>query len=253
MKAIFIADAHLRSRKDPGYERLIRFLDSLQGGIDHLFILGDFFDFWFGRGESIYPDFRPVIDRLIGLKKAGARICLFEGNHDFHLGRYFTGEHAIEVVEDWAAIELGGRRLYLAHGDLVDDADTGYLLLRKALRSGTFQKIQALIPQAVLWKAAGKSSRMSKEWPGESRERLFGKMERFSMQKFSEGFDAVILAHCHTPALKKYVHEGRERTFATLGDWVEHFSYLVFEDGQFTLSFDDSGPISRKAPTGPGC
>jgi hypothetical protein len=30
---------------------------------------------------------------------------------------------------------------------------------------------------------------------------------------------------------------GRERVFVTLGDWIEHFSYLVFEGGQFNLLF----------------
>ena len=62
-------------------------------------------------------------------------------------------------------------------------------------------------------------------------------MEAFSLKKFEEGFDAVILGHCHKPQMKEYVIDGKRRIFATLGDWVKHHSYLCYEEGNFTLNF----------------
>ncbi|NCP78923.1 MAG: UDP-2,3-diacylglucosamine diphosphatase, partial [Desulfuromonadales bacterium] len=46
MKAIFIADAHLRQPADANYRALLKFLDRQADGLDALFLLGDIFEFW---------------------------------------------------------------------------------------------------------------------------------------------------------------------------------------------------------------
>jgi len=237
MKTVFIADAHLRHRDDIGYDRLIRFLGSLKGQADHLYILGDFFDFWFSDDGLVYPDFQDMIGKLVEVKESGVSVHLLEGNHDFALRAYFSDRLGMEVIPDWTVVTLEGKKLYLAHGDLVDTGDTSYLFLRRILRSKTFGRLRAWLPSTFWWKVAKGSSTASKKWLGETRERLVGKMYDFSLQKFEEGFDAVILAHCHDPLLRKTEVNGRERVFVTLGDWIEHFSYLVFEGGQFNLLF----------------
>ncbi|MCG6538006.1 MAG: metallophosphoesterase, partial [Syntrophales bacterium LBB04] len=102
MKAIFLSDAHLRGPGDAAHKKLIRFFDLLRGRghidvrqgpddpliIDHLVIAGDFFDFWFGRGDVIYPAFRHMVERIAALKLEGVRISICEGNHDYYLGEY---------------------------------------------------------------------------------------------------------------------------------------------------------------------
>ncbi len=237
MKIFFIADAHLRHRNDIGYDRLLHFLDSLKGQADHLYILGDFFDFWFSDDGEVYPDFQDMIGKLVEVKESGVSVHLLEGNHDFALRKYFSEKLAMEVIPDWAAVTLDGKKLYLAHGDLVDTEDTSYLLLRKILRSKTFSWFKERLPSSFWWKVARGSSMASKKWLGESRERLAEKMYAFSLRKFEDGFDAVILAHCHEPLLRKVELNGRERVFVTLGDWIDHLSYLILEKGQFHLFF----------------
>jgi UDP-2,3-diacylglucosamine hydrolase len=78
---------------------------------------------------------------------------------------------------------------------------------------------------------------MSKEFSDEAGDDIAVKMEAFSMQKFRKGFDAVIFGHCHKPVLKEYYVDGKIRIFATLGDWIKHFSYLHYKNGQFTLCY----------------
>ena len=84
MKAIFISDAHLRKAGDERYKKLLKFFDAVQAGhvmtaadpgaksgrtlIDHLYIAGDLFDFWFCPKEKINPEFKPVIDKLKEMK-----------------------------------------------------------------------------------------------------------------------------------------------------------------------------------------
>lgn len=213
------------------------FFDLIKGNTDHLFILGDFFDFWLCNGEKVYPDFKLIVDKLVELKEEGIRIHLCEGNHDFFLGKFFTDIHDIEVFPEWGIINLDDTRTLISHGDTIDRDDAGYLTLRKILRSRTFYRIQKKIPSFILWRIARACSKISNEHPGNSQEALADKMMAFSIEKFKEGFDSVILGHCHIPIIKRYIIGGKEKTFVTLGDWLRHYSYLLYEDGIFTLSF----------------
>ena len=235
-KAVFLSDAHLKNQADDSYHHIMKFLDFPGDHIDDLFILGDLFDFWFCRDNHIYPGFRAVIEKLVNLKKRGMRIHLFEGNHDFFLGEYFTKTHGITVFTESANIALDGRSILISHGDTIDRTNKKYILLRKLLRSGLFYRTQRCIPPSVLWKIARASSTVSKELTIESETIIARKMEEFALNKFHEGIDAVILGHCHIPLLKEYEIGGRRKTFATLGDWIKHYTYLCYEDGRFTLS-----------------
>lgn len=250
MRAIFLSDAHLKGPDDAAHPKLIRFFDRLQGRgddggrsisadaliVDLLVIAGDFFDFWFRRGDAVYPGFQPLIDRIAVLKQQGVRICLCEGNHDFFLGDYFTGRLGIEVYPEWAELEIDGLRVLVSHGDTVDRGNRKYLALRRLLRSRFARALQRLLPLKLLWRLARLSSAMSKKMSGESQDRLAEIMHRFALGKFQEGYDAVILGHCHKPILREALYNGRPKTFATLGDWMANDSYLSYDDGRFSLN-----------------
>jgi UDP-2,3-diacylglucosamine hydrolase len=238
MKSIFLSDAHLKSRRDPCYRDLIGFLHSLREvGAGKLFIAGDFFDFWFCKDHEIYPEFEEIIEILVTLKATGIQITFCEGNHDFFLKSYFGKKLCMNIYEDWAVIELDGRKTLLAHGDLVDRSNRKYMVLRKILRSRLFYEIQTRTPSAVIWRLARLSSFTSRRLSSESEDRVVQKMLAFSMDKFCEGFDAVILGHSHQPVLKEFMMDGRQKIFATLGDWTRHKSYLQYEDGHYRLCY----------------
>lgn len=243
MNAIFLSDAHLKKSNQEGYKNLLRFFDLLGGGmyaqsptnIHALFILGDFFDFWLYRDERIYPEFKPIVNKLIELKQKGITVHFCEGNHDFFLKSFFLDKLGMDVYTEFADINWDGKRILLSHGDTIDQANKGYLLLRKILRSPLLAVLQKSLPLRLTWKLAGIGSNMSKELSPEAGEKIAGKMETFSIQKFDEGFDAVILGHCHKPMLKECSVDGKTRIFVMLGDWIKHFSYLYYENGQFML------------------
>jgi len=251
MKAIFLSDAHLKGTGDAAHQKLVRFFDRLGGRagirsgqapdaaliIDQLVIAGDFFDFWFGRGDAIYPAFRQIVERIAALKREGVRISFCEGNHDFFLDDYFTRQLGIEVYPEWADFEIDGCRILVSHGDTVDRENRKYLALRGFLRSPFVYRLQRLLPLRLLWWVASLSSRMSKEMSRASAERLVGIMHLFARGKFQEGYDAVILGHCHKPFLSEESCYGRRKTFATLGDWNTCNSYLLYDDGCFTLNY----------------
>jgi len=251
LRCIFLADAHLRDERDAHYQSLLQFLFQIEGRdsereqgravrqcptagsemvIDHLFILGDFFDFWFSRRDRIYPGFRPIVDRLIHLKKEGVTIHLCEGNHDFFMEPYFSRILGMNVHEDWAALNLEGIRILIGHGDLVDRANRQYLFLRKILRSRPFFFLQKLLPLSVLWAFARKSSLASQELMGGAQNAIMARMVDFAEKSFQEGYDAVILGHCHKPQLQEFAAASDTKIFVTLGDWISHYTYLLYDD-----------------------
>ncbi|MBP8980469.1 MAG: UDP-2,3-diacylglucosamine diphosphatase [Syntrophobacterales bacterium] len=248
-RSLFLADAHLRERRDHNYEVLMDFLRHLSGPaagpgrgpvpdvvkIDHLFILGDFFDFWFSRRGRIFPGFVQVVERLQVLKGEGVAVHLCEGNHDFFMTSYFTRRLEMEVWEDWASLLLAGRRVLIGHGDLVDETNLNYLRLRKLLRSRAFFLLQRLMPLSFLWRMARMSSQTSQEYMGGAQEEIAVKMEAFARKKFREGYDVVILGHCHKAQHREIVTEDGIKTFVTLGDWVSQFTCLHYDDRRFRL------------------
>ena len=252
MKAVFISDAHLRSSQDARYRRLLRFFsDVLEGkisplvtdercfekkpAIDDLFILGDFFDYWFCDKNNINPEFEPIIDKLVQLQKAGIRIHLAEGNHDFFLAEYFQDVLGMVVYEEWACLELDRLNILIAHGDTADQSDRFYLWFRRLLRSTLFYKAQQLLPCRARWAIAGFTSRASKEMNNDNDNVLLKKMMVFALKKLKGNYDAMIVGHCHQPVLQELDIEGKKKTFVSLGDWTRHFSYLYLEDGKFSL------------------
>ena len=122
---------------------------------------------------------------------------------------------------------LDGLRILVSHGDTVDRGNRKYLALRGFLRGSFARRLQRLLPLELLWRLARLSSEMSKEMSRESQDRLTEVMYRFALEKFHEGYDAVILGHCHKPLLREIVSGDRKKTFVTLGDWITHDSYLL--------------------------
>jgi len=251
MKAVFLSDAHLKHSTDERYRCLVQFLTELGEGrvgpphggegsrmgavVDDLYILGDFFDFWFCRPDRIYPEFQPVIGKLVQLRQSGIRVHWLEGNHDFFMREYFHGVLGMDVIEESATVDLDQRRAYLAHGDTLDRTNVFYLALRKVLRSRIFYHFQRVLPPPVLWAAASLSSATSKTVTMEDGQVLAEKMYSCAAERLFREHDTVILGHCHEPVLRCLEGADGKKVFAALGDWIVHRSYLFYEDGNFFM------------------
>jgi UDP-2,3-diacylglucosamine hydrolase len=237
MRAIFIADAHLKSPLDGGYQKCMHFFDGLHGKaagaqkkklaetnvksneIDMLVIAGDFFDFWFERRGRVYPEFEPVVKNIARLRNEGVRICIC----------------GIEVYPDEMELLLDGLRIYVSHGDTVDRENRRYLALRRFLRSAFVYRLQKAAPLSLLFSIARASSGISREMAAADQTKLVNTMGLFAGEKFDEGFDAIILGHSHAELLNKTRKNGQQRIFATLGDWITRYTYLEYEQGVFSL------------------
>lgn len=132
------------------------------------------------------------------LSDRGVKLFYIQGNHDFHLQDAFR-EGSVQILDS----ELVIGKIYIAHGDLVDQDDRGYLGLRSLLRSRGIQWLASLLPGKAVESIGELISRphdqKEKELiqaPGSvPRERPI--FRRFAEGKKRQGFDFVILGHCH--------------------------------------------------------
>lgn len=236
MRRIFIADAHLRKQTDDNYRMLLRFLSTLEGNTETLYILGDLFEFWIGYRRPAFPHYQPVLEQLLKLSNLGTRIVYFEGNHDFHLGPYFTETLLAEVHPGPAMVTIDGKRVFLCHGDQINRRDYGYRLLRTMLHNRLSRMLVPLVPVRLASFVAEHMSRQSgkKHVSRRSSWDYPSIIKGFAAEEFSLGCDTVVCGHFHLPFLERSGPEGN-RTLLSLGDWISQYSYGEWIDGRLSL------------------
>lgn len=233
MRDLFLADAHLRHPADENYRRLLAFLETQRGRVRTLYLLGDIFQFWLGYRHVVFAVYVPLLEELRRLREAGAAIVCVEGNHDFHLGPYFRDILGCQVLPDGGGIAIDGRRVFIAHGDLVNPADRSYRLLRKLLRSLPLRALKQMVHPDIAWAIGRWGSGQSGKKHAERRQRWVPRemLTAHAERRFAEGYEAVVTGHFHAPWLQRTEHG----TIVALGDWIDQFSYAVWENGEFRL------------------
>lgn len=249
---VFVSDAHFTGQEQEGMESFLRFLDSQREGMGHLVILGDLFEFLFGFKDSArpndfssipesfpFPEYLPVFKGLQRLSQQGIQIKYFEGNHDFYLRSFFQDwlKMAVEVHADGWEEQLGGRRSFLAHGDLANPGQWKYRFFRGISKNRwMFRLIQLAGPRLSRRVALEMSSKSHQVYHADGKGDRSPTFQSFAHQKFLEGFEIVLLGHSHFPEKIEEWIEGRKCLYVNVGDWMMHRSFLRFTPpGQFEL------------------
>jgi UDP-2,3-diacylglucosamine hydrolase len=236
---VFISDAHLTGREPEEMEMFLRFLNLEKERMDHLVILGDLFEFFFGfknlssAGKPFaFGDYLPVLEQLQRLYLQGIQIKYFEGNHDFFLHSFFSEQFGmkVEVHSDGCEERLGGKRAFIAHGDLSNPKQWRYRAFRRVLKNRwTYGLIQHAGPN-LSRRVAHRLSDMSyqKYHAGHRSTTPLPAFKAFAHRKFLEGFEVVILGHSHFPEEIEERIDGRRCLYFNVGDWLAHRSFLRF-------------------------
>ena len=232
MRIVFIADAHLKGLDDPNQHALCRFLSGIEA--DRVIILGDLFDFWTGFNDVVYYHYMPVLDALCSIHKRGVELTYIEGNHDFSMGPFFSEVIGVELATDHLELTIDNRRFFLAHGDTVDE-DIGYRLWRGFLRSTLYRFLTTrIVHPSLTWKIARLLSRTSRTY-NEKGFLINRRLRKFARERIRDGFDVVVLAHSHIAGIEEEEVNGRKGVYVNPGGWMDGWSYLVYEDGFFSL------------------
>jgi UDP-2,3-diacylglucosamine hydrolase len=237
------SDLHLTRTEEPLYRSLLTALDEPVGATDAVIFAGDVFDLVVGDSEHYRSKHRLFLDAVARLLARKVRVFYIEGNHDFHLSGFMP--RGVRFEPEAVCVEVGGegalRKLYVAHGDLVDRSDVGYLRLRAFFRSAPLQHLARALPGAWIDRIASKLSRpperkaseLPEHWVPLRRDALRKVFRDFAGMIRARGFDGVILGHCHDFASEGgfYFNMGYppvHRQFLVCGDFPDSGGEMIF-------------------------
>lgn len=204
------SDLHLTDPQSPLFNSFLKELTKPQSANDAVIFAGDIFDFVVGGSGFFREKFAVFFEQVQELSRRGVSLYYIEGNHDFHLRGLFAFAGTPVKFENEAVIlsvntANGKKMLYIAHGDLVDLSDKKYLALRRFFRSQPLQQVLRHIPGRAVEKIGSALSRSLEDkqqdipelWPEARRTALRQVFRDFALEKKKQGFDLVVLGHCH--------------------------------------------------------
>lgn len=236
-KSYFFSDVHLGlgtlEEEKIKEKKLIGFLEKIRTDAHKVFIVGDLFDCWIEYRKAVPKGFYRTLSKLNELVEQGIEINFFSGNHDFWLNSYLRDDVGMKLYDYMDAI-INGKRLYIIHGDGLSEGDWGYKIIKKILRNRFNQFLYSWIHPDIGISLAQRSSKKSR-FHSDDRSHGSSGMEKFALEKISEGFDYVVMGHYHRPRIIEISSSVNKGYFVTLGDWINNFSYGVLSEGKFEL------------------
>ncbi len=243
-KIYFASDVHLGAPSIKNHRehemRFVAWLDEIKPSTAELYLMGDIFDFWFEYKHVVPRGFTRLLGKIAEFTDSGIPVHYFTGNHDLWVFDYLPQEIGVILHRDPIISIFNGKTFYLAHGDGLGPYDKGYNRLKKIFTNKTLQWLFArLHPNFAFGIANGwsKRSRLKNEnsegtrFLGDDKEWLI-LYAKDVLQK--EKIDFFIFGHRHI-ALHKSITDLTQ--FVYLGDWVQKYSYGVWDGIEFKLEF----------------
>ena len=177
-------------------EEFICIVENTGGSI---FIMGDFFDYYFEYKKNNPNYFEEIFSLLKKIKEKGIEIYFIAGNHDFWIGKEFQSVITNSFLDDQILLE-GNKKIYVTHGDGILSWDKGYRVLKRILRSSIFRFLYSLLPKNIALKIAKKISYERKDShhiDNSKLEKIHYELINYAKSKWDKGCDIVIMGHYH--------------------------------------------------------
>lgn len=239
-KIYFASDFHLGV---PTYEKslerehkIVKWLDSIKADAEELYLLGDVFDFWFEYRTVVPRGYVRLLGKLAELSDSGIKIHYFTGNHDMWTFDYLEKELNVIIYRVPIEISYNGKAFYIGHGDGLGPGDHGYKFIKKVFASKVCQWLFARLHPNFGIGIANYFSKKSRIATGTTDEKFLGEEKEWLVIYSKEilakkHFDYLIFGHRHLP-LDIKIDSSR---YINLGDWIQYFTYGVFDGAEFEL------------------
>jgi UDP-2,3-diacylglucosamine hydrolase len=219
--------------------RVIKWLDQIQKDANHLFLLGDTFDFWFeynGKPPAFYVDF---LNKIAELRKNGVEIYFFTGNHDMWVKNYLKEHLGIHIFRKKQEFLINDKKFLLAHGDGLGSGEFGYKCLKAFLNCQINRWLFGLIPQKTGFAIAHFFSRRSRAMKPEQKEKFLGNSKELLIQFCyqylkNHDIDYFIFGHRHLTLEIKI----DKSIYINTGDWLNYDSYIRYLDTPVLCHFN---------------
>ena len=245
-KTYFLSDLHLGARylNNPlDYERkVVRWLNSIKDSAKAIYLLGDILDFWFEYRHVAPKGFTRFLGTLALMADEGIEIRWYIGNHDIWIFDYLPKEIGMTVVKDrYEVREIDGHRFLLAHGDGVGKLKPGFSFIRSLFHNPMCQKMATWIhprwtlPFGLNWSShSRKKEAYEPHFLGEDKEPFILFSKWWMKNNANTPIDYFIFGHRHIVLDHKLNESSR---LIILGDWINHFSYAVFDGTNLSLDY----------------
>ncbi len=240
-KIYFSSDNHLgaptQAESLPREKIFVKWLDSIKQDAEVIFLLGDLFDFWFEYRTVVPKGFVRVLGKLAELRDSGIQIHFFVGNHDLWMHDYFEAELNIPVYHDPKEFVFNNKHFFIGHGDGKGPGDKGYKRMKKVFTNRFSKWLFRWLHPDIGVRLAQHLSVKNKLISGDEDKQFLGDesewLAQYSKRKLeSKHFDFFIFGHRHLPMEIKV---GENSTYFNLGDWINHYTYGVFDGERFEL------------------
>ncbi len=231
---LFVSDAHFRTPPDKASEerelKLVHLLKNQKDKLQHLFLLGDIFDYWFEYRDVVPKGYVTLFACLKELHSQGVQIHYFTGNHDMWVEDYFTQTFGAIVYREARLLTINGHRCFVGHGDGLGGKQRKYLLIKRIFNNRFNWWLYGLLHPRQSFAISRFFSEKSRNSHDESMF-VFKGEDEYQVQFAREllritDVDYFILAHRHIPTRYELTPNC---LFFNTGDWLENFSYVTFD------------------------
>ena len=218
-------------------KKLVRWLDEIKADAQEIYLMGDLFDMWFEYKTVVPKGYVRLLGKLAELTDAGIKITLFTGNHDMWMFDYLPKELNVTIYREAIQREYNGKKFFLGHGDGLGPGDHGYKFIKKVLANKLCQWLFARVHPNLGLTVANYFSRKSRIATGNDDAKFLGEDKEWLIVYCKEvlqkqHFDYFIFGHRHLPLEIQLNDKSR---YVNLGDWVNYFTYAVFDGEKLEL------------------
>ena len=229
---LFISDLHLQSSEPRLTELAFELFDNIS--CDHLYILGDLFEYWIGD-DSIDQTAKSVGKKLKQLNERGTSIHVMHGNRDFLLGQEFVQGFGGELLsDDTVTVQIAGQTTLLLHGDTLCTDDTQYQFYRRMVRNRDWQNDFLAKTVAEREATARMIRNTSKVHGGRAHETSIADINNEALIESVQEHQVtrVIHGHTHRPALNSHSINDSKVERLVLGDWHADHAIIAVSDSE---------------------
>ena len=228
MDTLFISDVHLSDERPEKFSLFKQLLHGPAGRARAVYILGDLFEnFWLGNDDR-NPPHPEILDELKAFTAGGKPLFIVRGNRDLMLDNGIEALTGARLLPDLSVIDLDGKPVLIAHGDVLCTQDVNYQRFRRFMESTATRWLFLHLPYGlrnslVRWLTpAFKQSALNK------RPDIMDVDDDAVMRTMREhGVDELIHGHTHRPGMHELWIDNKPARRIVLGDWYDNELILV--------------------------
>ncbi|MBI4646829.1 MAG: UDP-2,3-diacylglucosamine diphosphatase [Bacteroidia bacterium] len=227
IKTYFVSDLHLGfpdMKISLEREKLfVKWLDEIKNDAREIYLMGDIFDVWFEYKRVVPRGFTRLLGKISEITDDGIPVHFFPGNHDHWITDYLPSETGVLLHRNNLITTISEKKFFLAHGDGLGPADTGYKFIKKIFNFAVSLAAYFSRRSRASYKDKLKNFKgIENEW-----------LVIFAREQLNiSHYDFFIFGHRHTPI--NIMLSGKTR-FINLGDWLNNYTYAVFDGNDVEL------------------